>query len=112
MTSFRIAAVLLLGLLALPEVRAESRDEPLDDPSVRTLSLSSLSCRALLQAGGADRDLLMALLHGYVAGKADKATLDTVSMSFVTDAVVDHCIDKPNDPVLAAFAAAGSADKR
>lgn len=99
-------SILLAGIGSGNARAAEEPEARQADPAARSLSITSLSCRALLQAGGGDRDLLLALLHGYVAGKAGKGELDTVKMSFVTDSVVDHCIDKPKDPVLAAFAAA------
>lgn len=101
-----IALTILLAVVGLP-VAAQSTNEAAPSEEVRLLSISTMTCQELLQAGGEDRNLLLALFHGYVAGKADKSTLDTVKMSFATDAVIDHCIEKPSDPLLAAFAAAG-----
>lgn len=101
-----LCVALPLVLIALPvAAQAPAEDAPSDE--ARSLPITTMTCRQLLQASGADRDLLLALYHGYVAGKAGAANLDTVKMSFATDAVVDHCIDKPGDPLLAAFAAAG-----
>lgn len=96
----------LCAVVSLPAFAQAPAEAPPSD-EVRTLSMTSTTCQQLLQAGGEDRNLLLALFHGYVAGKADKSTLDTVKMSFATDAVIDHCIEKPSDPLLAAFAAAG-----
>lgn len=101
-----LTAALLLALVALP-LAAQAPADAAPSAEVRELPISTMTCRQLLQASGDDRDLLLALFHGYVAGKAGKTSMDTVKMSFATDAVVDHCIDKPGDPVLAAFAAAG-----
>ena len=101
-----LTAALMFAVIALPALAQAPADEAQAE-EVRQLPITTLTCRQLLQANGADRDLLLALFHGYVAGKAGTATLDTVKMSFATDAVVDHCIEKPNDPLLAAFAAAG-----
>jgi hypothetical protein len=101
-----LLAALVLALLSSPIAAQDASPAPSDE--VRALPITTMTCRQLLQASGSDRDLLLALFHGYVAGKAGKASLDTVQMSFATDAVVDHCIDKPGDPLLAAFAAAGN----
>ena len=101
-----IVLTLMFAVVGLPVV-AQAPTEAPPSEEVRVLSITTMTCQQLLQAGGDDRNLLLALFHGYVAGKADKSSLDTVKMSFATDAVVDHCIDKPSDPLLAAFAAAG-----
>lgn len=76
-----------------------------DNEAARTLPVATLTCRDLLQASGQQRDLLLALMHGYVAGKKGLQSVDTVDMSFATDRVVDHCIEAPSDRLLAAFAA-------
>jgi hypothetical protein len=99
-----LAALILTA--AIP-ASAEAPAEPAADAAARELPITTMTCRQLLQAGGESRDLLLALFHGYMAGKNGATRLDTVDMSFATDAVIDHCIDKPADPVLAAFAAAG-----
>jgi hypothetical protein len=101
---------IVLTLMCAAVGSAVVAQAPAADPpseAVRQLPITTMTCQQLLQAGGDDRNLLLALFHGYVAGKADKAALDTVKMSFATDAVIDHCIEKPSDPLLAAFAAAG-----
>lgn len=103
-TRWMLAA--LFSITAVPAM-AESPSQEAADAAVRELPINTTSCRQLLQASGQSRDLLLALFHGYVAGKNGVAKLDTVDMSFATDAVIDHCIDKPGDSLLAAFAAAG-----
>lgn len=104
-----IVATAVLGMMC-SQAFAESPAAEAPSEASRQMPITTMTCRQMLQASGADRDLLLALFHGYVAGKAGKASLDTVNMSFATDTVVDHCIDKPNDPLLAAFAAADEAD--
>ena len=104
----RIPTITLIAILvAQPGLAQQIGTEAAEptDAIARQLPISTLTCRELLQASGQNRDLLLALFHGYVAGKSGAQALDTVDMSFVTDAVVDHCIDKPSDPLLAAFAA-------
>jgi len=100
----RAFSALFLSLVLASAARGESAAE-LDADKAHALPVATLDCRTLLQAGGEERDLLLALFHGYVAGKAGAAEMDTVKMSFTTDRVIDHCIDNPDDSVLAAFAA-------
>ena len=97
--------LLALAITASPSAVAAQSAEVATDDQVRTLPIASLTCRDLLQASGQKRDLLLALMHGYVAGKKGLQKVDTVEMSFVTDMVVDHCIEAPSDRLLAAFAA-------
>jgi hypothetical protein len=109
MNTIKVLAVAtcLLGPTLSPG--AVAQDNGAVDAGVRKLSIGNMTCRSLLQASGTQRDLLLALFHGYVAGKQGTPELDTVRMSFLTDAVVDHCIDNPDDRVLAAFAASAKA---
>lgn len=100
----RTFLALALTFALAPAAHGESTTE-LDADTAHALPVTTLDCRTLLQAGGEERDLLLALFHGYVAGKAGASEMDTVKMSFTTDRVIDHCIDKPDDSVLAAFAA-------
>lgn len=105
MKNFMILAA--LTITASPAaIAAQSAETPTDDQA-RTLPIAALTCRDLLQASGQKRDLLLALMHGYVAGKKGLQSVDTVDMSFATDKVVDHCIEAPSDRLLAAFAATG-----
>lgn len=94
-----------LAITASPAAIAAQSTEATADDQVRSLPIAALTCRDLLQASGQKRDLLLALMHGYVAGKKGLQSVDTVEMSFVTDMVVDHCIEAPSDRLLAAFAA-------
>lgn len=103
MKNFMIPMALLCALSPIA-FAAQSADSPIDEQA-RSLPIATLTCRDLLQASGQKRDLLLALMHGYVAGKKGLQTMDTVEMSFVTDMVVDHCIEAPSDRLLAAFAA-------
>lgn len=97
--------LLALATTASPIASAQQRAEAPADDQARMLPIAALTCRDLLQASGQKRDLLLALVHGYVAGKKGQQSIDTVDMSFVTDMVVDHCIETPSDRLLAAFAA-------
>lgn len=104
-----MTAVAVLALSASLPLAAQSDAAPAGgNAEVRALPVGNLTCRALLQASGDERDLLLAIYHGYMAGKAGAESMDTVKMSFVTDKVIDHCIDNPSDRILAAFAASSS----
>jgi HdeA/HdeB family len=89
-----------------PPAAAEAPVEARASEEARSLPVTTLTCRSLLQASGDERDLLLAVFHGYVAGKRGDPSMDTVKMSFQTDDIISYCIDKPDARVLDAFTAA------
>lgn len=103
-----LAAAFAVDAQAQAEAQAQAQAQPTAEEAqaaedARALPVTTLTCRSLLQASGDERDLLLAIFHGYVAGKRGDATMDTVKMAFATDDVVAHCIDKPDATVLDAF---------
>lgn len=87
-------------IAALPLAAAET---PAD--AAPSLDVEAMTCRALLQTGGNERDLLLAFLHGYAAAKAGTGAPGLEAMATLTDQVIDRCIDAPNQRVLDAFQA-------
>jgi hypothetical protein len=95
----RIAPMLTCAaLLAQP---AFAQDKPAAAP--KQPALNEVDCRTLLKLDGEERGYTLVYLHGFVSGKTGELNLAAQTLSEVTDRVIDHCIDKPGDKLLAVF---------
>jgi hypothetical protein len=99
----RYTLLAILALASAPVAHAETSDAPEKNPR---LDVEGMSCRYLLESGGSERDLLLAFLHGYVAGKSAGEAQDVVEMAETTDRVIGWCIDNPGQTVIKSFAEA------
>ena len=66
--------------------------------------LSSYACKDVMRLSGAERDIALALLHGYRLGKKDTTQFETGALARATDSFLDYCLDHPDENALAAFA--------
>lgn len=65
--------------------------------------IGELDCRTLLRLGGEERDFTILYFHGFVSGRSNLQLLPVQELAEATDKVIEHCIDKPGDKVLAVF---------
>ena len=68
-----------------------------------TVDLTTLDCRTFLQMEGENRNNTLLFLHGYVSGQAKQAKIDLGPISESTDRIINECIDKPSENLLAVF---------
>ena len=68
-----------------------------------TVDLATLDCRTFLQMEGDNRDNTVLFLHGYVSGQAKHTKIELAPISESTDRIINQCIDKPTDNLLAVF---------
>lgn len=66
-------------------------------------SLGELDCRTLLRLGGDERDFTIIYFHGFVSGRNNVQLLPVQELAAATDQVIDRCIDKPGEKLLAVF---------
>ena len=62
--------------------------------------------RDMLVRSGAERDLVINYMHGFMSGKMGEMTFDAPALTAATDAVLGACIDNPDQPLMTAFEAA------
>lgn len=100
-----IAKTRLLSLIALAalSVQTGSSFAQAAKPAARDAGLDQLECRTLLRLGGDERSYTLLYLHGFVSGRLNQMNLEVQTMADVTDKVIDHCIDRPGDKLLAVF---------
>ncbi len=91
-----VAAVAVATTLAFPAT------VPAAD-SLGTDDLTAHSCKDVMRLSGEDREIALALVHGYVLGKKGTTKYDVETLAQITDRFIDHCLDNPKDNALAAF---------
>jgi hypothetical protein len=52
---------------------------------------------------GAERDLALAFVHGYMLGKKGTTRYDIEKLSAITDRFLDYCLDHPTENALRSF---------
>ena len=65
--------------------------------------LRSNSCKDVMRLSGADRDIAVAFVHGYVLGKKDTTRFDIDKLAEITDRFLDYCLDHPTENALQSF---------
>ena len=65
--------------------------------------LSGHTCKDVMRLSGEDREIALALVHGYVLGRKGTTKYDVEVLAEITDRFIDYCLDNPKDNALAAF---------
>jgi hypothetical protein len=68
-----------------------------------TDDLGSHVCKDVMRLSGDDREIALALVHGYVLGKKGTTKFDVETLATITDKFLDYCLDNPKENALAAF---------
>jgi hypothetical protein len=73
-----------------------------DEPATKK-DLSEYRCKDVMRLSGSEREVSLALVHGYRLGKIGTTQFDVEVLSDLTDRFIDYCLDNPTDNALAAF---------
>ena len=65
--------------------------------------LNNYLCKDVMRLSGEDREVSIALVHGYRLGKMGTTQFDTQALAEITDKFLDYCLDNPNEKALASF---------
>jgi C1A family cysteine protease len=65
--------------------------------------LPAVKCKDVMRVGGAERDIAVAFIHGYLTGKAGKTKIDTDAMHAANEKFVEHCLDNPEHGAINAM---------
>ena len=93
------AATAILTALSLSWTSALAADPP----SQNARDLRDNTCKDVMRLSGQDRDVALALAHGYVLGKKGTTKYEIDKLAAITDKFIDHCLDNPKENALAAF---------
>jgi hypothetical protein len=99
--SYRIilSMAIFLGMTNIP-VQAQNR--PMQDDN-SMIELKSIACRRLLKLNDSEQEAAIMFFHGYMSGKKSELTVDVPALGEVSNKVIDHCIDNPNDFLFTVF---------
>ena len=84
-TTLCYASALLAGLVVSSAVSAE--------PQPRTIE--QYMCKDVMRESGANRDVAIAFLHGYLLGKSGGSKFDLEVLHKQTDDFIEQCLDNP-----------------
>ena len=68
-----------------------------------TRDLKDNQCRDVMILSGEDREIAIALAHGYRLGKKNTTKYVPEELGKATDSFMDYCLDHPADNALEAF---------
>lgn len=63
-------------------------------------NLANYTCKDVMLFSGKDRDVAIAVLHGFILGKSGSTTFNTDDLSAGTDKFTDYCLDHPTSKAL------------
>lgn len=68
------------------------------DLSERTVE--QYACKDILRESGANRDVAIAFLHGFLLGKSGSSKFNLDTLKKQTDAFLERCLDTPHDKAV------------
>lgn len=96
-SNLRAVTALTLAVLSLSGTVASSAESS----SVR--DLKNNSCKDIMRLSGDDREVALALAHGYVLGKKGTTQYEIEVLAGITDRFIDYCLDHPAENALESF---------
>ena len=94
MLSAALVAMSVAGTNALA-AEPSSMDEPRD--------LGAPLCKDVMRMSGQEREIAIALAHGYVLGKKGTTQYVIRTLAQITDEFMDYCLDHPTANALQTF---------
>jgi hypothetical protein len=67
-------------------------------PNTRTVE--QYRCKDVMREHGADRDVMIAFLHGFLLGKSGSSTFDRAGFHRQTRDFIDRCLDNPSEKAV------------
>ena len=90
------ATIAVAALLTALPVQAQDQGD-------RTIE--QYACKDVMRDSGANRDVAIAFLHGYLLGKSGSSKFNLDKIRAQTDAFIDRCLDNPNEKAEQAMTA-------
>ena len=69
----------------------------------RVRTVEQYACKDVVRERGADRDVAIAFLHGFLLGKSGASKFDLDALHKQSDAFIERCLDNPAEPAVQAM---------
>lgn len=69
-------------------------------------TVDQYKCRDVMREAGANRDIAIAFLHGYLLGKSGSQSFNLDTVHKQTEAFVEHCLSNPDGKAVDSMTAA------
>lgn len=89
MSRFLIA--LAVVTFFLPSMSIAQEDNP---------DISAFTCKDIMRISGPDRDLAIALMHGYLLSEKETTSFSTEALAGASEEFVESCLDNPTAKAL------------
>jgi len=89
----RAMLTILIAIILAQPVAAQER--------LRTVE--QYACKDVVRERGADRDVAVAFLHGFLLGKSGQTKFDLEKLHKESDAFIERCLDNPAEPAVQAM---------
>jgi hypothetical protein len=88
-----VAAVVLLIVGLSPALAQDTKDR----------TIEQYQCRDVMRDSGANRDVAIAFLHGFLLGKSGGSRFNLDELQRQTDAFINRCLDNPQEKAVDAM---------
>jgi len=89
-----LCAVILLAGSAAPVAAQDSKDRTVDQ----------FLCKDIMRDSGANRDVAIAFLRGFLLGKSGSAKFNVDLLHKQSEAFIEYCLTNPNEKAMDAMA--------
>ena len=69
----------------------------------RLRTVEQYACKDVMRERGADRDVAIAFVHGFLLGKSGQTRFDLEKLHKESDAFIERCLENPAEPALEAM---------
>lgn len=73
---------------------------PTSAQKAETRSVEQFACKDVMREHGADRDVAIAFLHGFLLGKSGRSTFDRAVLQRQTKDFIERCLDNPKEKAV------------
>ena len=85
-----ITAALLVGLGLRPAVAQDTKDR----------TVEQYTCKDVMRESGANRDVVIAFLHGFLLGKSGGSKFNVDVLRKQSDDFIERCLDNPAEKAV------------
>jgi HdeA/HdeB family len=87
------SAVLLVGFVLGPASAQSTKDH----------AIEQYACRDVMREGGANRDVAIAFLHGFLLGKSGSSKFNVDDLRKQSDDFIERCLNNPDEKAVNAM---------